>query len=114
MRNLNIPDSPEAITPEWLTQALQSTGTINSAMVASCEALEIGEGVGFTGRIFRVQIAYKKEETDAPQSLVIKFPSADRTLRGNFWPIYEKEKFDSMKGSPKGLTSGSRDATTVP
>jgi len=32
---MEIPDGPEAMTPEWLTQALCQTGIITSATVRS-------------------------------------------------------------------------------
>jgi hypothetical protein len=48
MTFLTIPASPEALTTEWLTQALRSTGTITDARVTSCHIEPIGEGKGFS------------------------------------------------------------------
>jgi hypothetical protein len=55
MADLKIPVGPEALTPDWLTQALRSTGAITNATVESFDRRILGEGQGFTGRIVRLR-----------------------------------------------------------
>lgn len=44
-----IPASPDAITPDWLTQALRATKAINTASVARVTLARIREEEGFSG-----------------------------------------------------------------
>jgi len=43
---LEIPASPDAITPEWLTDALRSSGAVENASVTSFDAEIVGAGSG--------------------------------------------------------------------
>jgi aminoglycoside/choline kinase family phosphotransferase len=81
MEAAQIPESPEAITPPWLTRALRNRSTISEAVVESVEMNLLGEGQGFAGQIARVKLNYDIEEKGAPRSLIAKFPSADPTAR---------------------------------
>ncbi len=84
MDPLKIPDGHEDITPEWLSRVV-------CIPVVSCEATKIGEGVGFVGRILRIEIAYENGRGEGPRTLVVKLPAADRDLRERIWQIHEKE-----------------------
>jgi hypothetical protein len=76
MADPSIPASPRALTPEWLTQALRSTGTITDARVTSCHIELFGEGKGFSGQIARIGLRYDVAEAGAPASLIAKFQFA--------------------------------------
>ena len=89
MLDLKIPDGPEAITPEWLTQALKSTNTINGAIVSSCDTTPVGSGL--TGRMARVELEYEKYEEGVPRSLYAKFPPADAALLERWWSLQKNE-----------------------
>ena len=52
MAILEIPKGPDALSPEWLTAALQSSGA-TKARVASFEYEPIAAGVGFLGKLGR-------------------------------------------------------------
>ena len=78
MPALDLPESYQAITLDWLTCALRSTGTLKDASVATIDAVPLGEQLGFTGIIVRFELAYDQPEDGAPASLVGKFPSLDR------------------------------------
>ena len=79
MSTLEIPASYENITPDWLTQALRSTGTLDDATsVAAFKTSRIGEGLGFSGEIVRFALDYDHPAEDAPASIVGKFPSIAR------------------------------------
>jgi hypothetical protein len=68
-----IPANPGALTPEWLTLALRSAGTITDARVTSCHVELFGGGKGFSGQIARIGLDYDRAETGAPGSLIAKF-----------------------------------------
>ena len=50
------------ITADWLTQALRSTGTIQSS-VTKVEPQIIGEGVGLMAQLGRLSITYAEPES---------------------------------------------------
>ena len=93
MAKLNIPEGPEALTSEWLTQALRQTGSITSATVRSFDADVIGEGVGLMGQLAQLRLHYDGSEPGAPRSLIAKFPAAVDENRdvGNQLRFYERE-----------------------
>lgn len=78
---MGIPDSPEAMTSTWLTEALHRTKTIDQAVVKSFKMKRIGEKEGFTGCLVRLEIDYSQAEKDAPTSLIGKFSPVDPDLR---------------------------------
>ena len=80
-KKMGIPESPEAMTSTWLTEALRSTKTIDQAVVKSFRMNRIGEKEGFTGYLVRVEIDYSQPEKDAPPSLIGKFSPVDPDLR---------------------------------
>lgn len=73
MADPSIPAGPGALTPEWLTRALRSTGTITDAMVTSCHIELFGEGKGFSGQIARIGLSYDIAEASTPASIIAKF-----------------------------------------
>jgi len=93
MKTLTIPAGPEALSTEWLTDALRSTGIIKTAKVASFETEVIGEGSGFIGQLARVKLHYDAAEAGAPASLIAKFPAAGVAGReiGNLFDFYRRE-----------------------
>ena len=81
MTNLFIPHTPRHITTDWLTDALRSSGVITRSTVSAIDAGDTAAGHGFTGQIARLTVAYDSHETDAPRSIIAKFPSYDPTIR---------------------------------
>jgi hypothetical protein len=71
---MEIPIGPEGLTPEWLTEALCETGTIEQAHVLSFEASALGEGKGIMGQLARLHLEYDVLEEGAPCTLIAKFP----------------------------------------
>jgi hypothetical protein len=90
-----IPAGPSALTPEWLTRALRSTGAVAAANVTSCRVELFGEGKGFSGQLARVGLRYDVAEAGAPASVVAKFqlPHPDPDIRAAVFHsrIYERE-----------------------
>lgn len=71
----SIPDSPEAITPEWLNAALATS--LTGVEVASVEVLDRHSGT--TGRA-RLRLAYASGTT-GPETIFVKLPPFDATQR---------------------------------
>jgi hypothetical protein len=86
------PRSPEEITPEWLTMALQSRGAIK-ANVTSHRIEPIGAGAGFLGQLARVHFELDRSETGAPCSAIVKLPTLDPGGREicRLFEFYERE-----------------------
>ena len=88
---LDIPRSPDQLTPAWVTAALRSTGTINQAKVTAVR-VESMEGVkGLASQMVRVKLRYDQSEANAPTSLLAKLPHTDPTMRQRLNAWYERE-----------------------
>ena len=83
---LTIPESPAALTVEWLTAALRERGVITDASVQSFEMKPANEDgiTGVAGEHARLHLTYDKPEIDAPQRMYAKFSLSDPELRANF------------------------------
>ena len=88
-----IPSGLEGVTPEWLTGALRSTGTIADASVASIDTSSLTEGRGFVGTLARLDVRYTAAEPTAPRSLIVKLPTQNRRMKGvaRANSMYERE-----------------------
>jgi hypothetical protein len=95
MADPTLPVSPGALTPEWLTQALRSTGTITDATVTSYHIEPFGEGKGFSGQIARIGLRYDVAEAGAPALMIAKFqfPHPDPDIRAAVFQsrLHERE-----------------------
>ena len=90
---MTIPAQVSELTPEWLTEALRSSGIIAGSRVAAAEAAPIGAGAGFIGEIARVFLRYDTPEPGAPATLIAKLPTTDpqRALMSNVARFNERE-----------------------
>ena len=79
MTTLDIPQSPDALSPEWLTAALQSGA--GNARVTSFDYEPIAAGVGFLGKLGRLRLHYAEGAGDLPRTLVVKQPTLDAKSR---------------------------------
>ncbi len=68
-----IPLDPLGITPDWLSEVLNSD-------VRVCKIEQIGIGYGLLGRLFRVHL---DGAPDLPRTVVVKLPTLDVTARVN-------------------------------
>ncbi|MEC7924762.1 MAG: hypothetical protein VYB80_06060, partial [Actinomycetota bacterium] len=64
-----IPKTFDDVTPEWMSDVLSSN-------IASISSTRIGEGIGLMGDIYRVELAYKTNEGNNLDSVVVKLPSS--------------------------------------
>ncbi|MEZ0366019.1 phosphotransferase [Mycobacterium sp. pUA109] len=83
-------ETPEDLTPDWLTSALQHDGVISpSARVTGVEATTIGTGQ--LGSVVRCTLTHLGSE--GPPSVIVKLPSTDEGSRqlGAAVGVYESE-----------------------
>jgi hypothetical protein len=88
---LAIAETPEQLTPDWLTEALRSAGVLDQrARVVSVEAGLIGTGQMSDSA--RLSLQYEGT-ADAPPTIVAKLPSTDPTSRATALSLgsYENE-----------------------
>lgn len=74
MTALEIPKTPEALTPQWLSAALQTK-------VASATYEPIAAGVGFLGKLGRLRLRYANGSAGLPATLIAKQPTLDQKSR---------------------------------
>ena len=94
MPPLMLPRLPADLTPEWLTEALRSTKTIDGAAVTSFDVQpDIAAGVGFMGQLARIAVRYDRHEATAPKSIIAKFPTygPDNRAIADMFRMYETE-----------------------
>ncbi len=77
MRDITIPATSSALTPEWLTGALRAGGTLPEGSVQSVAVEDIGAGHGMTGEVARVNFTLDAIEAPLPTHMVAKFPTAE-------------------------------------
>jgi len=89
---MSVPADSDAITPEWLTAALQEAGALDQARVNWIQSAPVGR-LGFAGQLWRLQISYDNPEPAAPTSLVAKFSALHPDVRATVHPMgfYERE-----------------------
>lgn len=76
-----LPTSSAEITPEWLTERLRATDTIDAAtVVSSIERDLMGAGIGFMGEVGRIKVSYAGGS--GPATMICKIPTQDPTIRG--------------------------------
>jgi len=77
-----LPETPEQLTPEWLSQVLggQVTGVARTVL---------GEGQGFMGDVLRLTL--ESDHPAVPGSLVAKIPKQANRAMGELIGVYERE-----------------------
>jgi hypothetical protein len=87
---LPIAETPDALTPEWLTAALTHAGVLDGAQVTAVDVRPLGTGQMCDS--VRVGLTVDGP-SDAPASVIAKLPAADPTSRGTALSLrsYEKE-----------------------
>jgi hypothetical protein len=91
---LKVPATTEDASPEFLTEALRTSGTIGSdTSVAEIEHEPIGVGVGIVGQLARLHLRYQGSATGAPGSVILKIPSQfpENRAIGDHFNFYERE-----------------------
>ncbi len=93
MTATTIPQTVEALTPAWLTAALQGSGVIGDAAVTGVRTVTVGAGVGVLCLLTRLTLDYDRQVPGAPASVIAKLPSPDLQARGlaMAFRFYERE-----------------------
>lgn len=68
-----IPTTSAEITPEWITEALRSTG-VATGRATGVDAAPVGVGVGLIGDLCRIRVEWA--DGTGPDCMIAKFPSA--------------------------------------
>jgi aminoglycoside/choline kinase family phosphotransferase len=90
MTGLSIADTPHALTPEWITGALRSSGRLGSGSVTGVDSSPVGTGQMCDS--LRLTLCFDGP-VDAPRTLIAKLPAADETSRATARSLrsYENE-----------------------
>lgn len=89
-----VPTTTAAVTAEWMTEALRSSGTIpGDATVTAISTDPAAAGVGFMGEVGTVALTYDRELADAPNKVIVKFPTQSPEIKAMMRPtrVYERE-----------------------
>ena len=78
---LNIPESQDDITAEWVQRALALGAVSDVPPIRGVAIEEIGTGIGMVGRILRCHLVYDDGTDAAHRTIVIKLPSMDDNTR---------------------------------
>lgn len=83
---LSIPETPNDITPQWLTEALHSTGTPPNAIVTSLCIEPIAE-LTCAGQLARLHLSFSQSQSILPSTLIAKLHAPDEPLRAKTRPF---------------------------
>jgi ecdysteroid kinase len=91
MGGLRVPETPDDLTPAWLTAALAETGVLRRGSVAAAEWERVGGEYGFTGLVARVRLRYEGSDGDEPPSLIAKLPMAEGNVVSGYRARLERD-----------------------
>jgi hypothetical protein len=77
-RTIAIAETPEALTPQWLTDALGIAGVLEGAVVTDARVTPVGTGQMCDSA--RLALTFDRP-TGAPSTVIAKLPAADPTSR---------------------------------
>jgi len=83
---LSIPNTPDDITPQWLTEALCSTRTLPNVVVTSLRIEPIAE-LTCAGQLARLHLSFSQSQSTLPSTLVVKLHAPDEPLRAKTRPF---------------------------
>ncbi|MGH2494434.1 MAG: oxidoreductase family protein [Ktedonobacteraceae bacterium] len=96
MNLLSLPIGPEEVTPEWLTAIFRENKFITSEVVDANIDI-IGQDWGFTGVMARVRLQYASREENAPDSVVVKFPTATRDTSSAYHTVQQQDEIAARR-----------------
>jgi len=93
MTRLDIPERCADITPEWLTEALTSSGVLVGGRVTALRPERLGEDEGFMGEVNRLHLELTPAEAKGPATVIAKQPISipSHRAQGELVGIYERE-----------------------
>ena len=72
------PQTPDEITPEWLTSALKKSGILFDSNVLSFQKESLGEGRAWLSSILKLEVNYTQSSKYLPKSFILKMLSKSR------------------------------------
>ena len=105
---IDIPQTPAALTAEWLSAVLGSSAASDPIRVSGMEPEPITVGHGFVGQVYRLRLQYASGASGAPASLIAKFPAADTDVRKAMTRdhLYEREaRFYEYLATDAGIST---------
>ena len=84
-----MPETPEAITADWLNEVLTDHPQFSSQIVTGVESEVIGDGEGFVGDILRLTL--QMQDDHHPRTMVAKLPKLENRAVGELLGAYERE-----------------------
>lgn len=86
MASLSIPDTPNDITSQWLTEALCSTGRLQNVVVTSLCIEPIVE-LSCAGQLARLHLRFSRPQPTLSSTMVAKLHAPDEPLRAKTRPF---------------------------
>ena len=94
---LPISETSDAITGEWLTDALRTSGVLSTDQrVSRVHQQQLGEGEGFLGDILRLTLTYSTRDSNLPGTMIAKLPKLANRAMGELLGAYERENLFYM------------------
>ncbi len=84
MNDVPIPDSPKAVTAEWLSAALRASKTTHASMVTALTSEPLGVGTSAMCRLARIRPTYDVPDPAAPRSIILKLNDVDASGQPRF------------------------------
>ncbi len=92
MHRIVIPQHPDEITPDWLTQTLRRSGVLDSRVrVRDVSLDDPGRNASYAGYVSRISIEYDGDHARPPATMILKLPAPERMIQRLFRSIYRKE-----------------------
>lgn len=92
MGGVRVPETPDDLTPAWLTAVLAEAGVLRRGTVAAVEWEPVGGEYGFTGLVARVRLRYESADGDVPRSLIAKLPMAEGNIVSGYRALQERDQ----------------------
>ncbi len=73
---MELPETIQDITAEWLNQALHENGFLNDAAIISVGTEPIGIGQGFSSEMARLKVTYEGNQPHLPATMIAKLPTS--------------------------------------
>ena len=86
MALLSIPNTPNDITPQWLTEAICSTETLPNVVVTSLCLEPVAEFTS-AGQLVHLHLRFSQPQSTLPSTLVAKLHAPDEPLRAKTRPF---------------------------
>ena len=92
MARIPIPQSPQEITPNWLTRILRRSGVVpDNVDVVHVSTSDPGREASYAGFVARLTLTYNPPSTRLPPTIIAKLPAPERLIRTLFQSIYRNE-----------------------